>query len=278
MSDGTKSESRGRGGKGAAKRGQKSKSGRAKTKARGKREGKSKSKRPSYRGTTQKARERGAGFIDPKVSIVAKDPLRAQILAVAIQRLFSPSEFAREAGVALNVASYHFKVLKDHGILELVKTVKVGGALKHMYRATESAFISDADWGQLAEALRPGMAGTTLQDFNGRVTQAMMTGHFFDREDACLYWAPRDLDEIAWLEQVKLIRWCIEESDRLEVETVERRANGEDDGGNSYHTTFAIASFLSPTHEEVKQHKAKGKGKRDAARGKRKAKGKRGKK
>jgi hypothetical protein len=256
----------GRKSKAAARGGQTGEPG-AKPKAKGQ-----KRKGPAKRSTTQEARERAAGLIpSPNVQIVAADPLRAQIVAVAIQRPYSPSEYAREAGVKLNVASYAFKVLKDNHIIELVEAVKVRGAtIKHMYRATEAAFISDADWGQLADALQPGMAGVTLQDLNGRLTRAMMTGHFFTREDACLYWAPRDLDEIAWREQAEINRWSIEASEQLEVDTVNRRANGESEG--SFHVTFAIAAFPTPTHQEFKEYKAKGNGKRK--RPKKNAKGK----
>jgi hypothetical protein len=84
---------------------------------------------------------------------------------------------------------------------------------------------------------------------------------------ACV-WAPRDLDETAYLEQVKMIAWCIEESERLEVETVERRANAEGDA-ESFHVTFAIAGFPSPTHSEVKTRERK---KRAQAKHKRKRK------
>ena len=106
------------------------------------------------------------------------------------------------------------------------------------------------------------------------MSQSIDTGKMSDRDDACLYWAPRDLDEIAWKEQVSMIAWCIEESKRLEEETVERRANGE--GEDSLHSTFAIAAFPSPTHEEVKRHdaNAKQKPKRKGSAGRSKPKGK----
>jgi DNA-binding transcriptional ArsR family regulator len=218
----------------------------------------------------QKARERSPGVINPKVAIIAKDPLRAEIVAVAIQRLYAPSEFAKDADIGVRTASYHFKVLKDHSIIELVKKVKVGGAVKHLYRANEAAFIDDREWGALAQVLRPGVAGTTFENFNARVIQAAETGTLFARENACIYWTPRDFDEIAWLEHVSMIKWAIEESDRLEAETVERRANGE--SSDSFKATFGIFSFVSPTHSEVKaQEQVKRKEEREAAQ----AKGKR---
>lgn len=227
------------------------KGSKGKGKAKRKAKAKPKRKSPSYRGTTRKARDRAKGLIDPSLHVVVKDELRIQILSIAIQRAISPREFADEANIALNVASYHFRVLREHGFLEIVDEVKVRGAVRHMHIATKSGFISDADWGEVAQQLRPGVAGAILQDFNNRVSQSIDTGHMFTRDDACLYWAPRDLDEIAYLEQVEIIKWCIEASEQLEVDTVNRRANGEDDG-NSFHVTFAVAGFPSPTHSEVK--------------------------
>ena len=223
-------------------------------------EEKSRRKGSSRRGDTDKARQRAQGLIDPNVGVVAKDPLRVQILSIAITRPIAPSEFAREANIALNVASYQFKVLRKHGFLEIVDRVQVRGATKHMHKATKSGFISDADWGQVKAALRPGVAGAILQDFNGRVSQAIETRTMFEREDACLFWAPRCLDETAYQEQVKMIAWCIEESERLEVDSVRRRANGE--STESLHVTFAVAGFLSPTSKQVKDAEGKPKPKR----------------
>jgi len=125
VTDGGESESRGVAGKGSRK---------AKPKPR------AKSKRRSNRDATEKARERAAGLVpNPNFKTIASDPLKAQIVAVALQRLYSPSEYAREAGVDLRIASYAFKVLREKGVLELVKEERVRGAtLKHMYRATEA--------------------------------------------------------------------------------------------------------------------------------------------
>jgi hypothetical protein len=215
--------------------------------------GKAKAKR-SRKGKAKGARKNRKGrepVVDPDLHVVLKNPVRLQILAVAIQRAISPKEFADEALISPNLIAYDFRVLREHGFLEIVEEVKVRGATKHMHRATKSGFISDVDWGAVAQKLRPGIAGTILQDFNGRVTQAMETGILFERDDACLYWAPVDLDEIAWVELVELMAWCIEESKRLVGETINRRAKGDGEG-DGFHASFAIAGFPSPTHKEVK--------------------------
>jgi DNA-binding transcriptional ArsR family regulator len=226
------------------------------TKAKGATRPKQKRRR-SNRDSTQRARERAAGLVpNPNFKIIASDPLKAQIVAVALQRPYSPSEYAREAGVDLRIASYAFKVLKEKGVLELVKTEQVrGSTVKHLYRATEAAFVSDTDWGELSAALHPVFTGTIIQDFSARVVQAIETGHLFSRPTFCLYWTPRDLDEIAWKEQVELNNWYIEASEQLGIDTVNRRANGESEG--SFHATVAVAAFPSPTHDELKKHQAK---------------------
>lgn len=204
-------------------------------------------------GSPRKARERSARAINPKLGILANDPLRADIVTTALQRLYSPSEYAREADIKLGTASYHFKVLKEKGLLELVELVQVRGATKHMYRANEAAFIDDREWGDLAQVMRPGVIGATLDNFSARFAQAGETGTLFEREDVCAYWAPRDFDEIAWEEHVKVTRWWIEESERLEQETVQRKAGGK--SSKSFKATVAIFAFPSPTDSEVKSHR-----------------------
>lgn len=239
-------------------------------KAEPKGKGKAKPKRPSMRGATKAARERAARYApNPHIALIAGDPLKSHVVAIALHRLYSPSEFARETGIALNVASYTFKVLREHGILELAKEEQVrGSTIKHYYRATQAVLVSETEWGNLAEPFRPVFASKIVQDFTEQVDYAIETGHLYSRDDFCLYWTPRTYDKIAYLEMVGIYNWLIEEGERLEVDTVNRRAEGK--GGGSFLTTLAIAFFLTPTHEEVEKHLAK-KGKSKA---KRKARGK----
>lgn len=210
-----------------------------------------KAKHSRLSGPTHEARERATGLVDPDIAVVTKDPLRVQIVSLATQRPIAPSEFSREVGIPLNVASYHFRELRKHGYLEIVAEVDVRGATKRMHIATKRAFLSDADWGALEEALRPGVAGQALQDFNLRVAQAMETETFYSRDDVRLYWVPIDLDEISWPEFVKLMVWACKEAGALSEDTVERRANGESQ--HSFPATFAIAGFPSPTTSQIKE-------------------------
>lgn len=230
-------------------------------------------KAPPKQRPTAAARERATGLVDPDISVVAKDPLRVQIVSLATQRPIAPSDFARDAGIPLNVASYHFRVLRKHGYLEIIEEVKVRGSTKHLHVATKRAFLSDADWGALEQALRPGVAGQALQDFNVRVAHAMETGTFYARDDVQGYWIPVDLDAISWPEFIKIIKWAISEVEGLSDETVKRRADGESHG--SFPATFGIAGFPSPTTSQLRAtEREKRKGARKGKGASRKAKAK----
>ena len=221
---------------------------------------------------TAEARERATGLVDPDITVVTKDPLRVQIVSLATQRPIAPSDFSREVGIPLNVASYHFRVLRKHGFLEIIEELDVRGSTKHMHIATKRAFLSDADWGALEESLRPGVAGQALKDFNLRVAQAMETGTFYTLENVRLYWTPADFDEISWPEFVKIMLWACQEVEVLTEDTVKRRANGKSQ--HSFPATFAIAGFPSPTTSQIRakeREKKKSKRKTSKAKAKRAA-------
>lgn len=54
-------------------------------------------------------------------------------LAVADDAL-SPTELAEQVDVPLGVASYHMRMLRDRGLVELARTEPRRGALQHFYR------------------------------------------------------------------------------------------------------------------------------------------------
>lgn len=213
------------------------------------------------RGTAvAKARLAAQGLIQPNIHIVTRDPLRVQILSTAMVRAVGATEFADEVEIPYSTANYHFRVLREAGFLELVEEVSVKGAARRkLYRATRNGFISDAEWGDVEDVLRPGVAGAILQDFNGRTSEAIETGKMFSREDATLYWIPRLLDEQAYEELMRAVHWIINFQNELQEETIQRRASGESTDADCITGTFAVAAFPSPTPDEVSDGQRKGK-------------------
>jgi len=226
------------------------------------------------RGTrTAKARLAAKGLIQPNIHIVTRDPLRVQILSTAMVRAISAVEFAVEVNIPYSTATYHFRVLREAGFLELVEEENVKGAAKRkLYRATRNGFISDAEWGDVEDKLRPGVAGAILQDFNGRTSESIETGKMFTREDATLYWVPRLYDLQAWEELMDGVRWMIDFQNELQEQAIQRRADGISADEDCMTATFAIAAYPSPTPDEVSG--AQRKGKRDGGTSLRKSRGK----
>lgn len=62
-------------------------------------------------------------------------PVRARVLAILDQREASPKEIADLLGEKLSNVSYHVRVLRDSGLIELVGTSPRRGALEHHYRS-----------------------------------------------------------------------------------------------------------------------------------------------
>jgi hypothetical protein len=162
-------------------------------------------KRPKPRKSKKRAKPQGTDFLDPRLSKVLAHPLRVNILAIVSWRIISPSEYARETGEKLSKVSYHFKRLVELGALELVETLPVRGAVKHMYRGTRRAIFAGAGWEELPKSIQDGVAGAALQDFTKVAVRSIENGAFSERDDSHLTWEPVLYDELAFKAMVKIL-------------------------------------------------------------------------
>jgi hypothetical protein len=71
-------------------------------------------------------------------------PLRVQILQVLHrEKASSPNRYRRASGVDLNLVAYHFRVLRDFELIEVVETIPKRGATEHIYSlAPDSPVLS----------------------------------------------------------------------------------------------------------------------------------------
>jgi DNA-binding transcriptional ArsR family regulator len=73
---------------------------------------------------------------EAQVARILSHPLRPRILQIlALRGEASPNEIAAELGVPLGTLSYHTRLLRDSGWIQLVREVPRRGAVEHFYRA-----------------------------------------------------------------------------------------------------------------------------------------------
>src|SRR3954470_3131776 len=116
------------------------------------------------KGKTKTAkRGKKATGVDQKLVKALAHALRVQILMILNERMASPNELSKELGEGLSQVSYHVKVLKDFECIEMVKTEPRRGAVEHYYRATSRAFLTDRDWKDLPDSVKPGVSSSAIQ-------------------------------------------------------------------------------------------------------------------
>jgi DNA-binding transcriptional ArsR family regulator len=222
--------------------------------------------------TTKGRKKKGAkskrGVNQALVKSLAHE-LRAEILAILNERMASPNELAKELDEGLSQVSYHVKVLKDYGVIRLVKTEPRRGAVEHYYRATSRAFLTDRDWHELPASVRVGMSADLFQAIVDDVV-ASMEGETFDgREDRHLSWTPLMLDEQAWTSLQALLADTLKKAMKLNDEAGKRLAKS---GEEAISASISMMAYEVPDTAAKKLPKRKSKASVKKAKGKAKAK------
>ena len=133
----------------------------------------------------------------------------------------SPSEVSRALGVRLGDATYHTRVLRDLGFVELVRTAKVRGARQHFYRATVRPWLDDeaaaAVPAEARGAILSGVVADIWADLNASATAAVL-----NRADVHVSRTLLRLDRMGWAELSARLTALIEDALRLESESAAR--------------------------------------------------------
>jgi DNA-binding transcriptional ArsR family regulator len=175
-------------------------------------------------------------------------PLRVRILTSLHRGISSPNQLAQELDEPLGNVSYHVKTLLEYNCVELVKTEPRRGAVEHFYRATERAFISEADWAKIPASARKGIDGVVLEAIGQDATAALTEGTIDSRTDTHISRTPLILDEDGWTELSKLLGDTLEQTMKIGEESANRLAKEKADG---------IPASVSILHFEVPAREAK---------------------
>lgn len=180
-------------------------------------------------------------------------PLRVRILSSLHKGISSPNQLAQELGEPLGNVSYHVKTLLEYDCVELVKTEPRRGAVEHFYRATDRAFLSDADWGKIPASARKGISGSILESIGQSATNAMAEGTIEARKDSHLSDTPLVLDEKGWKDLNKVLADAVKQAGAIQKEAAGRLDN-KSDGITS---KLAIMHFQVPAVAKKSKAKAK---------------------
>jgi len=193
--------------------------------------------------------ESGHEPFDERLAKAMAHPLRQRILEVLNRRVSSPREVAEELDEKLGDVGYHFRMLREYGVIELVRTEQRRGAVKHFYRATSRAMLDNATWARLPESARRSMRGHALDQIWQHVTDGVKNDGF-ERDDIHVSWTTFDLDEKGYQAMAKLVDQTLEKALAIQSQVVDRRANGKT-VGTEVKTELAMLHFLPQGETEV---------------------------
>lgn len=172
------------------------------------------------------------------------NPMRLDALRLFNERaVASPNEIANAMDVDVNRLSYHVKVLRDCGCIELVDTAQRRGATEHYYRATEQANVTREISKFLPRSLREGLTAEAITAIFERIAESIDADAFDARDDRHVSWMPLTVDEQGWQDFVELKAATLEREMEIEAESRKRLAGS---GTSGIQATTVSLLFESP--------------------------------
>jgi DNA-binding transcriptional ArsR family regulator len=140
--------------------------------------------------------------LETTLAAAVSHPIRSKCLVILAERVASPAELARELRVEVTSTGYHVSALAEAGLIELVSTRPVRGAVEHFYRATLLPVLTTEQEAELSEGERRVYAETILSIHAANAAHALEVGTFLRRNDHQNTRFAFDVDEEGWTEAV----------------------------------------------------------------------------
>ena len=162
-------------------------------------------------------------FTDERYVKALSHPLRVRILALLQERTASPRELAEWLDATLGTVSYHVRTLHDFGLIELVRTSQVRGAVAHHYKAKVRPRVSDEAWLSAAPIVKQAAVGAALQTVDDYARAAAAAGGF-DRGEAHLTRTNLRLDAKGWQAAARACERLLADLERVQEAAAKRLA------------------------------------------------------
>jgi DNA-binding transcriptional ArsR family regulator len=150
---------------------------------------------------------------------------------------------AGEFGVPLGTVSYHTRLLRDLGWIELVRTEPRRGALEHFYRVVVRPFVDDEQWKRLPTGVRRRLAALTVDQILQAAAGAASAGGF-DRPGVHVDRMQLELDEQGWAELSDALTGVLDQAARIQEASNARRS--PDRSATPERSVLAMLHFASP--------------------------------
>lgn len=156
------------------------------------------------------------------VGAIVAHPIRSRAWRILTERVASPSEIADVIGEKTELVAYHVKKLVEMGVVELVDTRPVRGAVEHFYRATKRDFYDDADTARRTVEDRSTMALAVIQEAFAEAVISLEEETFCQRPDHVIARVATTLDEAGWVKARDALAYALDQVIEAQVESVER--------------------------------------------------------
>jgi hypothetical protein len=164
----------------------------------------------------------------------------------------SASAFARTYDEKLQNASYHFRFLKELGMIEEAGSRPVRGSTEHFYRAVKRVLFDGRAWDELPPSIKAQVSARILGDFLEAVAAAMEGETFDSSDERMAVWVQQRLDEQGWVEAVAAQRELVHIMEDIYKGSRVRLAEaGEPEGGML--GTFGVFLFESPSPDPAQE-------------------------
>src|SRR5215217_576500 len=197
---------------------------------------------------------------DPRYVKALSHPLRVRILALLQERTSSPRELAEWLDATLGTVSYHVRTLHDFGLIELVRTSQVRGAIAHHYRSRVRPRVSDEAWASATPIVKQAAVGAALQTVDDYARASAAAGGF-DRGEAHLTRTSLRLDPKGWQQAAKACEKLLAELGRVEEAAARRLAN---DANAEIASDAAVVVMLFESVKLAQQEAGDGSGNRSS--------------
>jgi DNA-binding transcriptional ArsR family regulator len=144
------------------------------------------------------------------------------------RRLLSPSQYRDETDELIGTVSYHFKVLAELGLIELVEEKAVRGATEHVYAPVKRAMAWTKLYASLSPAVKQNFAATALVGAVQSIGGAVDAGTFDARPDSHLSFDTLRVDLPGWERLTKTMAGTLLTLLQIEGEVTERTADDPD--------------------------------------------------